>query len=197
MRRVLCGGVILACAGFSFVKHSKEAPFGTDRPSPYALKGTIYHLPIDTQRLPNLERLKPQGVIYTTSLNVTARSFTEGFPGVTRRIEWFAIDYQGTFWVEEAGKYKFSLASDDGSRLFIDDRQIIDNDGVHAEETAFGAAMLAAGLHRIRVTYFQGPGYSIALVLEMAAPHKKYRPFDTEDYRPPAAPDPDRPLLKH
>jgi hypothetical protein len=38
--------------------------------------------------------MKPVGTIHTSSLNIPPRIFTDGFPGVTDRFEWFAIDYQ-------------------------------------------------------------------------------------------------------
>jgi hypothetical protein len=44
----------------------------------------------------------------------------------------FAIEYKGDFRVKTPGHYKFRLMSDDGARLFIDGKMVIDNDGVHA-----------------------------------------------------------------
>ena len=74
--------------------------FGTTVVDNAGLRGTIYYLSKTTAILPNDFRfLKPQGTIYTRSLNVVPRRFWEGFPGVTRRLEWFAIDYTGRFWV--------------------------------------------------------------------------------------------------
>jgi hypothetical protein len=44
---------------------------------------------------------------------------------------------------------------------------------------------LAGGVHKIRVSYFQGPRYSVALVLLIAGPGEEYRVFDTEEFTPP------------
>ncbi len=57
----------------------------------------------------------------------------QGFPGIDNRFEWFAIDYTGNFWIARGGKYKFALNSDDGSKLYIDDTLVIDNDGQHPD----------------------------------------------------------------
>ena len=49
------------------------------------LRGQIYLIREGSQWLPNFKKLKPVGSIYTSSLNIPPRSFTEGFPGVTDR----------------------------------------------------------------------------------------------------------------
>lgn len=135
------------------------------------------------------QALDPVAVIYTSSLNVPPRNFTEGFPGVTDRFEWFAIDYSGRFWVEKPGLYQFALTSDDGSKLYIDDELIIDNDGVHAPEVKMGRIGLSGGIHRIRVSYFQGPRDEVALTLEIAPPGEAWRMFSTDEFKPPANPE--------
>ena len=69
--------------------------FGTTVVIPDGLRGQIYHIKSDSERLPNFRKLKPAGTIYTTTLNVPPQSFDLGFPGVSKRFEWFAIDYTG------------------------------------------------------------------------------------------------------
>jgi alpha-L-fucosidase len=54
--------------------------------------------------------------------------------------------------------YRFALESDDGSKLYINDVLIVDNDGLHPMDTKFGRAALARGLHSIRVEYFNKTG---------------------------------------
>ena len=70
-------------------------------------------------------------MIFTASLNVPPQDLKAGFPGVTDRFEWFAIDYAGRFWIDRPGMYTFVLTSDDGARLYLDDQLIIDNDRQH------------------------------------------------------------------
>ena len=129
------------------------------------------------------------GVIYTSALNVPPQDFMKGFPGVTDRLEWFAIDYTGRFWIENPGEYRWALTSDDGSRLFIDGELAIDNDGLHPPITKFAQKTLAGGIHDIRVTYFQGPKYHVALMLEVAAAGEQLHVFSTDEFKPP--PDPE------
>ncbi len=190
----LCGllirnSFVLAIALLVALAQEPVPRFGTTVVINSGLKGLVYHVPRDSDHLPNFEKLKPKGTIYTTSLNVPPRDFRSGFPGVTKRIEWFAIDYTGRFWIEKPALYRFSLTSDDGSRLYIDDQLIADNDGVHSPEVRFASLQLAGGVHNIRVSYFQGPRDTVALILLIAGPGEEYRVFDTEEFKPPPNPE--------
>jgi hypothetical protein len=187
------------------VKLRKDTSFEFGSTSCFAgmIRGAVYYLPAGTQRLPALEGMSPVGSLCTYALNVPTRSFTEGIPGVLNRIEWFAIDYHADFWVEHPGSYVFSLDSDDGSVLYIDGRPIVDDDGQHMTQYASGRAELAAGMHHLRVSYFQGPRFEVALVLSVSPPHGKWKVFDMRDYLVPtkanasiAADDERRPFLR-
>ena len=142
-----------------------------------ALQGNIYVLPVNTRALPDFGRLTPVGTIYAKMLNVAPRDWREGFPGVTDRFEWFAIDYVGAIYVSRPGRYQFRIVSDDGSRLLVDGRQIIDNDGLHTARSMSGAADLDTGDHRIRVQYFQGPRFMVALQVYCTPPGGAERLF--------------------
>ena len=105
--------------------------FGSDKKMDVSMEGKIYFLPNDTGQLPDFSKLKSEGSIYVSKWDVPERQFTLGFPGVTNRFEWFALDYQGDIYVPHSGSYKFRLGSDDGSILYLDDKKVLDNDGVH------------------------------------------------------------------
>ena len=150
-------------------------------------RGQIYYLEPGTRRLPNFAALKPVGVIYTPYLCVPPRSFDEGFPGITERFEWFAIDYTAHFWISEPGTYRFALASDDGSILYIDDKRVIQNDKQHPVIEKSGKVKLKTGVHTIRVSYYQGPRFQVALVLRVAGPNdRELHVFHTDEFKPPA-----------
>lgn len=176
----------LVMAQASDPQQSEPALFGTTVVMPAGLHGKIYFIRHGSRTLPKFEKLKPIGTIYATKLNIPSREFTEGFPGVTDRVEWFAIDYTGRFWVEKPGEYRFALTSDDGSKLYIDDQIVIDNDGLHTARRLEWKAMLSRGVHRLRVSYFQGPRFQVALVLEVAGPDEDWMVFDIDEFRPPA-----------
>jgi hypothetical protein len=162
--------------------------FGTTVVLPAGLRGSVYHVRRYTTHLPDFQKLKPVGMIYTSSLNVPPQDFQQGFPGVTRRFEWFAIDYTGRFWIETPGAYRFELTSDDGSKLYLDDRIIADNDGAHVPATVSANVDLSGGIHSIRVSYFQGRRYQVALVLRVAGPGEQFRVFSTDEFKPPSDP---------
>jgi hypothetical protein len=179
---------VLAALSAAQGPESREpiATFGTTVFSSTGFRGDIYLLKPGTAKLPRFERGKPVGCIYTNVLQVPVRDFREGFPGVTDRIEWFAIEYNGRFWIEQPGDYDFSLSSDDGSKLYIDGKLVINNDGLHTVEERTGGIKLKAGVHRVRVSYFQGPRYEVALILSVArADEKFWRPFDLDKFLPP------------
>ena len=165
------------------------AVFGTTVVIPSGLRGDIYHLREGTQTLEDLAGLQPRGSIYTVSLNVPPQDFSRGFPGVTDRFEWFAIDYSGRFWIEKPGLYRFRLISDDGAMLYIDGQLVADNDGVHSTTVRLGSLRLAGGRHTIRVPYFQGPRNTVALMLEIAGPGEQPRVFSTDEFKPPSDPE--------
>jgi len=181
-------GAVLA-AGQEQPGLNKETTFGTTVVVPGGLEGVIYHIPKNSKTIPDLSKIKAQGKIYVSTLNIPLRDFKEGFPGVTKRQEWFAIDYTCRFWIEKPGPYRFALTSDDGSRLYIDDQMAVDNDGIHPADTKFGTVDLAGGIHKIRVQYFQGPRLQVALVLQIAPPEEELRVFSTDEFKPPANPE--------
>lgn len=71
-----------------------------------------------------------------------------------------ALVFQGFINIEKDGSYTFSTLSDDGSKLFIDDKQIVDNDGDHGVQERQGSVELTKGKHAVRVEYFNAAGGS-------------------------------------
>ncbi len=178
--------VVLCAAGAGLAKEPPTPAFGTTVVVPGGLRGDIYFLPKGTTVLPDFEALEPVGTIWASRLNVPPRHWSDGFPGITERFEWFAINYTGRFWIDKPGRYSFALLSDDGSKLYIDDNLIIDNDCQHPPDARIAAVALSGGLHRIRAPFFQGPRDCLALVLAVAGPEGDWRVFSTEEFKPPA-----------
>ena len=180
--------LVLVCSLLAAQQESTPI-FGTTVIIPSGLRGLVYHIHRYSTHLPDFKKLKPSGAIYTASLDIPPQDFKQGFPGVTKRTEWFAIDYRGRFWIETPGTYTFSLLSDDGSKLYIDDQLEIDNDDLHPPFEKRADVDLTGGVHSIRVSYFQGPRFQVALQLKIAGAGQELRIFSTDEFKPPPNPE--------
>ena len=153
------------------------SPFGTTDFNEFALKGNLYYLKPNTVQLPEFSAMTAVGIVYIPSLNIPKRNFTTGFPGVDKRFEWFGVRYIGGFKIDQGAQYKFRLVSDDGSKLWIDNQLVIDNDGIHPHYAKSGVIKLSSGKHLIQVDYFQGPRTSIGLQLYITEPGAREKIF--------------------
>ncbi|KAH0533724.1 hypothetical protein FGG08_007583, partial [Glutinoglossum americanum] len=70
----------------------------------------------------------------------------------------FAFLFDGYVKIIKEGMYTMFAQSDDGSKLFIDDLEIVDNDGDHGSTEQSGKVYLKKGYHKIRVSYFNSGG---------------------------------------
>jgi hypothetical protein len=70
----------------------------------------------------------------------------------------FALLMIGFVTVEKAGNYTFYCGSNDGSRLYIDNVLLIENDGPHGFIELSEDIYLSEGIHQIEVRYFQQGG---------------------------------------
>ncbi|MGI9470187.1 MAG: trypsin-like peptidase domain-containing protein [Rubripirellula sp.] len=70
----------------------------------------------------------------------------------------FACTLSGLLQIEEDGLFRFTLTSDDGSRLFVHDQKVIDHDGDHPPIAASRLVRMRAGLHPVRIEHYEGVG---------------------------------------
>lgn len=70
----------------------------------------------------------------------------------------FGFRYKGYILIPEDDVYTFFTDSDDGSKLFIDDKLIVDNDGLHGMQERKGVIPLTKGFHKFDVQYFERSG---------------------------------------
>ncbi len=82
---------------------------------------------------------------------------------------YFAVRIVGTVRAHTNGEYRFRLGSDDGSRLYINDQIIVDNDGLHSMQYREGTVALEAGYHPLEILFFERTG-SAGLHLEWRPP---------------------------
>jgi hypothetical protein len=70
----------------------------------------------------------------------------------------FALSFEGFLKVRQDGLYTFSLLSNDGSMLFLNDDVFINNDGAHGDNEISSTTALKSGYHKLKVLYFQQGG---------------------------------------
>ena len=73
-------------------------------------------------------------------------------------VDHFYVRWTGSIRIPRDGTYTLYLYSDDGSRLFIGDRMVVDNGGLHDLEERSGTIELKAGLHPIRIELIENEG---------------------------------------
>jgi len=71
------------------------------------------------------------------------------------REDHFGVQYTGFIDVPTTGMYTFYARSDDGTKLYIGEELVVDNDGSHSAQTASGYIALEAGRHPIQIDYFE------------------------------------------
>jgi len=95
-----------------------------------------------------------------------------GLAEIEHRQEHFMIVFEGQLKIDADGQYVFYLMSDDGSKLFINETEVVSNDGIHSLQERRGSIHLTSGLHPFKLLYLQagsnamlrfsyeGPGFS-------------------------------------
>ena len=115
----------------------------------FELDGGVADFPkLPADKKPTIRRVDKQ---------VNVENCTENF-GNTNLNTNFYVKWTGSVKIDKAGKYKFFVESDDGSRLFIDGKQVIDNNGSHPMQKKDGVVELAPGQHELKLEFFQGDG---------------------------------------
>lgn len=103
-----------------------------------------------SSRTPDFVRQAENGIQY---------GGTSGFwSGNDERRDHFYIVWTGMLLIQQGGTYDFWTKSDDGSRLFIDDSQVVSNGGWHGMKERHGSRTLSAGPHTFKAEMFEGGG---------------------------------------
>ncbi len=129
-----------------------------ENPDGHGLRYSIYEKD-GMNLLPDFSTLEPKE--RGTTLEISSNNLN-----LTRQ-NYVAAVLEGFIEIENEGRYRFYLASDDGSNMYINDTQVVDNDGDHGVITRSGAMNLEPGRHKIRVEWFNGGGgYWLAAFME-------------------------------
>jgi len=100
--------------------------------------------------VPNYEKLKPvdAGVVEKVDLNLVETSGKRSY----------SIVYSGYLEFEEAGLVRMGIGSDDGSKLYLNNQLLIDNDLAHGFQTLTRWARVPQGLVPFRVEFIEVGG---------------------------------------
>jgi hypothetical protein len=119
------------------------------------LIGEYYDVGAPIEDFPKVDEKKPVVRRVDKSLNWEATA--EKFAG-TDLEDHFYVRWTGVIRIPKDGTYTFFTESDDGSRLWVDGKQVVENGGLHGMEEKNGKAELKAGDHEIKVDLFENEG---------------------------------------
>lgn len=117
----------------------------------------------------SLDLIKFDGTAIHTERSTTLDLNTNGEAYTGGPSDYFALKSTGEFVVPKDGSYTFYLTSDDGSRLYIDGKLVVDNNALQGATEKSSAVTLSAGKHTIEVRYFEYGG-AARLDLDWAGP---------------------------
>jgi len=144
------------------------------------LRGRYYSVPSGLSPallapLSNLEALAPDAVVATPRVDFGLGTESapgngsvldrDGSPGnlfgglgVNVGSDNSAALWDGFITVPATADYRFTTRSDDGSVLYIDGQLVVSNNAFQAPTNISGQVSLSAGLHSIRIGYYEGGG---------------------------------------
>ncbi|MDA7903497.1 DUF1592 domain-containing protein [Mariniblastus sp.] len=96
--------------------------------------------------LPEFDALKPvaEGVFSSGLVDLNA----------SQSKDYFGLVCEGKIKVPENGEYSFEMASDDGARILINNKIVVEHDGLHGAALRNGRVQLESGAHDLRIEYF-------------------------------------------
>merc|ERR1719409_673017 len=104
---------------------------------------------MNLNRRPTIQRVVPNYIIHASN-----RKAWKGF----KRIDNYAVRWTGYMRIRNGGRYRFILISDDGSRMFIRRKLVVNNDGVHNERKVESTTSVRRSTFPIVVEYFEKTG---------------------------------------
>lgn len=98
--------------------------------------------------LPDFSTLTPKATGWIENFSLSPR----------KKDNYFAFKFTGFIKIPVTGTYTFYTSSDDGSKLYINGEQIVDNDGLHGTVERSGSKYLNSGVYPLEVTFFEKTG---------------------------------------
>jgi len=118
----------------------------------------IYQLPESVKALPDYSALTPKKTVTSETINLEPARGANDPSGLPENPDGLGMRFMGIFMVTGEGIFKWRLYSKDGVRLHIDDKTLVENDGIHDPSSKTGFLHLAEGTHTIIVDSFNSKG---------------------------------------
>ena len=119
--------------------------------------------------VPDFSKLTPKktGVTETLDLNFALKKDS------------FGVRFEGYLYITKKDLYNLWDVSDDGSKVYLNNELVIDNDGLHPAYDPIGIAIpLNSGYYPLRIDYFQkGGGEAITIGTATLGKHNKSLPL--------------------
>jgi beta-glucosidase len=134
---------------------------GVAAPSAVVYRASVFHTadgaPGLVARYYANRDLSGSPTVVRTDRRVNFRWVNPPAPGVPR--ENFSVEWQGTFMPEKTGDYEIDAKGDDGYRVYVDDKMVLDEWREQALTEKSAVIHLEGGRpHAIRAEYFQAAG---------------------------------------
>jgi hypothetical protein len=140
------GGVVLE---FIFPR-PPETPAATEA----GAEARYYDLD-DPTILPDFDLLEPFSEEIVDQVNYPSTGGAFAGSGLSDNV---GAVFEGFVEVPSMSTYTLYVESDDGSRLYVGDYMVVDNNGLHGMQEASGDILLSSGLHAVRVEFFERGG---------------------------------------
>ncbi|MDF1701539.1 MAG: DUF1080 domain-containing protein, partial [Planctomycetota bacterium] len=130
------------------VEHPKDTPLGT------GVSVRVYQIGQDMAQLRTL--VPGQTPNWSHVIPVLDLRTERGDFG--KAVDTFITHVDGFLEVPADGTYAFQLVSDDGSRFYLDDKVVVDHDGLHGSTEMEASVELTKGRHKLFVEHFENGG---------------------------------------
>lgn len=127
---------------------------------------TDYFVLSNPQSMPDFDSMTPYASDVLSQINIAS---TGGDFATSGRSDNVGAVFTSLLEVPQNGWYRLSIESDDGSRLWLGDDLVVDNDGLHGMVDAGANIPLEAGKHRVRAEFFESGG-GAGVIVRYAGP---------------------------
>ena len=119
---------------------------------------SLYKLPENIAALPDFSAFKPVKSLTTERIYLDPSQGKQDPAGLPEKLDDMGLRFIGTFLVSGEGLFRWRIESKDGVRLHVDDKTLIENDGIHQPSSKEGFVHLADGVHSIILDSFNSKG---------------------------------------